>query len=1137
MNSNASWQARLLQSALSSWRRHRPVRLAGMTIVLALLGLALGTLCLRSAVVCADDVVELDLLATWFSDDQDATWSVAWGDVDGDGDLDLAAGNQLGPNKVYLNEGGTLQIAAAWASGDGDDTFGVAWGDVDADGDLDLVAGNYGQPNKLYLNDGGVLKTTPVWTDTVADDTRSVAWGDVNGDGLLDLAVGNWGYSKVYLNFKGALQTTPAWTTPVSEDTRSVAWGDVDGDGDLDLALGTSVSNKVYLNVGGVPQTIPAWVSGDSDNTFSVAWGDVDGDGDLDLAAGNTGGDPIKVYRNDGEGLGSGAWVLSGGAMSVAWGDVDEDGDLDLATTYWTIDRVYLNVAGGLGPSAAWTSGDEGSGQSVAWGDVDGDGDLDLAVGNFDSPNRVYVNQGGGLRAEASWLSGDDDVTFAVAWGDVDGDGDLDLAAGNRSRPNKVHLNDGGILRTSPVWTDTVSDDTWSVAWGDMDGDGRLDLAVGNYGQANKVYLGQGSALQATPAWTSLDSDGTAYVAWGDVDGDGDLDLAAANLGAPIKLYSNLDGILEEDATWESQDSGGGRSVAWGDVDGDGDLDLAVSSSGPNRVYLNRGGVLDPSAAWESADADDTEGIAWGDVDGDGDLDLAVGNWRGLNKVYLNQDGVLEVTASWTSGDSDYTYDVAWGDMDGDGDLDLAAGNLGGKNKVYRNDGVRLGTAAEHPWASDDESGTYCIVWGDADGDGDLDLAAGNSSEPNRVYLNGRPTHTPHPGQFPSVVLSLSGDPVQTFSQMVTALAPAGFYAVPGIRDARTIPMTYTLSHPAGSTVGYVRAFYSPDGGGSWRPAVATQTATTTLSTRLPIHYASPNTFPITISAASYVVSSTLLVLGAEDVADVDVWLNISHTWDGDLDVFVESPAGTLVELFTDVGSSGDGFLDTILDDEAAIPITSGTAPFSARYRPEGSLATLDGTSAGGLWTLWVTDDFLPADDGAILSWGINLQAGDGTHVYTWDTFASGFFGQSDDVVFRLEAYPQPVHTGIEGTYRYYDSVPGPYQRSYVAATTFPFRVRGTQARVISGTVPVSNAIVYRVPVGQSAGGHVLADASGEPFRTDSQGYLQGRGEIYPGDRLLALLPVSATEGPRVHRDTGRGADADGVGRAPPDAL
>ncbi|MGY8702682.1 MAG: FG-GAP-like repeat-containing protein, partial [Candidatus Poseidoniales archaeon] len=129
------------------------------------------------------------------------------------------------------------------------DTVSIAWGDVDGDGDLDLAVGNYQQNNEVYLNSGTALATTPSWTSSNSLYTSSVAWGDVDGDGDLDLAVGNNGNNEVYLNSGSALATTPSWTSSNSLSTQSVAWGDVDGDGDLDLAVGNNVqNNEVYLN-------------------------------------------------------------------------------------------------------------------------------------------------------------------------------------------------------------------------------------------------------------------------------------------------------------------------------------------------------------------------------------------------------------------------------------------------------------------------------------------------------------------------------------------------------------------------------------------------------------------------------------------------------------------------------------------------------------------------------------------------------------------------------------------------------------------------------------------------------------------------------------------------------------------------
>ena len=137
-----------------------------------------------------------------FGPSNDGTFSVVYGDVDGDGDLDLAVGN-YGQNVVYLNDGDGTFDTTSYNFGTGSDaTFRVALGDVDGDGDLDLAVGNTNQQNVVYLNNGdGTFHATGNSFGPVGDNTSSVAFGDLDGDGHLDLAVGNYyAQNVVYLN-------------------------------------------------------------------------------------------------------------------------------------------------------------------------------------------------------------------------------------------------------------------------------------------------------------------------------------------------------------------------------------------------------------------------------------------------------------------------------------------------------------------------------------------------------------------------------------------------------------------------------------------------------------------------------------------------------------------------------------------------------------------------------------------------------------------------------------------------------------------------------------------------------------------------------------------------------------------------
>ena len=124
----------------------------------------------------------------------------------------------------------------------------------------------------------------------------------------------------------------------------------------------------------------------------------------------------------------------------------------------------------------------------------------------------------------------------------------------------------------------------------------------------------------------------------------------------------------------------------------------------------------------------------------------------------------------------------------------------------------------------------------------------------------------------------------------------------------------------------------------------------------------------------SGLITSTLVVGDSISIRDLNVQLNIDHQRDSDLDVFLISPAGTRVELFTDVGGGGLGFSNTVFDDEAAAAIQSGSAPFAGTYRPEGNLSQFDGENASnGVWTLEITDD-QNGKSGTLNSWSITIE-------------------------------------------------------------------------------------------------------------------------------------------------------------------
>ncbi len=131
------------------------------------------------------------------------------------------------------------------------------------------------------------------------------------------------------------------------------------------------------------------------------------------------------------------------------------------------------------------------------------------------------------------------------------------------------------------------------------------------------------------------------------------------------------------------------------------------------------------------------------------------------------------------------------------------------------------------------------------------------------------------------------------------------------------------------------------------------------------------NAVPLAIDDVS-TVSSQIPVSSTSHITDVNVTLNISHTWDSDLDVTLIAPDGTRVVLFQDLGGSSDNFSTTTFDDEAGTQISSGSAPFNGTFRPSGSLSILDGKVGLGNWRLEITDD-AGGDEGTLNNWSLDI--------------------------------------------------------------------------------------------------------------------------------------------------------------------
>ncbi len=134
-------------------------------------------------------------------------------------------------------------------------------------------------------------------------------------------------------------------------------------------------------------------------------------------------------------------------------------------------------------------------------------------------------------------------------------------------------------------------------------------------------------------------------------------------------------------------------------------------------------------------------------------------------------------------------------------------------------------------------------------------------------------------------------------------------------------------------------------------------------------------------------VSNVNLPISASIISSV--CLNLTHTYDADLDIYLIAPNGSIMELSTDNGTSGDNYTQTCFSPTATNSITTGTAPFTGSFRPEGVWTSLTG-NANGTWRVMIIDD-LTGDTGRINMANITFVGNSLPVTYTWSpsTFLS----------------------------------------------------------------------------------------------------------------------------------------------------
>ena len=246
------------------------------------------------------------------------SFCVVAGDVDDDGDLDLAVndggtfGGIASQARLLLNNGAGVftDVTAAQMPADLYNCQDITLLDFDGDYDLDMALsgkGAGGLQGRLYLNNGaGTFSVNTVMNLVGSGLTYEVDWGDIDGDADFDSAVqsissASEGWARNDGTASPMFKTTFSGTN--GGDDNEMALMDFDNDGDQDVFVGSlATSEKVYRNTGGVLSFAANVISAQADSTLDFAIGDLNNDHRYDLVTGQgeSGSFLDKVYMNSG---------------------------------------------------------------------------------------------------------------------------------------------------------------------------------------------------------------------------------------------------------------------------------------------------------------------------------------------------------------------------------------------------------------------------------------------------------------------------------------------------------------------------------------------------------------------------------------------------------------------------------------------------------------------------------------------------------------------------------------------------------------------------------------------------------------------------------------------------------------------
>ncbi len=662
-------------------------------------------------------------------------------------------------NVAFRNLGDTTfeDVSERWGFGTEEDiSHTMAAGDLDGDGDLDVVVNRLDSPALLLRNDAstarvgvrligdsmntqGVGAKVRLFAGAVPQQVREISVGGLymsHSDYLASFAAGSADSLRVVVDWRDGRVTVIEGarpnrlyeiTTRTATATQTLARGEGPRESPLfedvtaDLA-GHAHHEDVFDDWRGqslLPNALSQLGPG-------VAWFDIDRDGDEDLVIGAGSDGRLAVFPND-----RGRLTAAVSLAAPATGDLTTvlglaaKGEVRLLagvstwqamTSRERMDQpaaIGFRVARGkLVPTADPLVGStESAVGPMALADYDGDGDLDLFVGGRAIPMRYPVAASSGLfRNESGRFVLDTLQTVhlrnvglvsAALFADVAGDARPDLILAREWGSILLLVNEGGgrFSPAPPSWGLSRWTSRWNgLASGDLDGDGRLDLVATSWGRNTALHADSARPLAIVHGPFGTGGTEQALLARHD-----------SRLGAlaPLASFAQIRRAIPDvvgrvgnfaafaDATVEE---------ILGPLAGESHrLEVATLD---HMVFLNRGDHFEPRPLPAEAQLAPAFYAGVADFDGDGADDVFLGQnfsptavgtprydaGRGLLLLGDGSGGLRPIAAARSGivvyGDQ---RGAAYADFDRDGRVDLVVSQNGATTRLFRNRGARPG--------------------------------------------------------------------------------------------------------------------------------------------------------------------------------------------------------------------------------------------------------------------------------------------------------------------------------------------------------------------------------------------------------------------------------------------------------------